>query len=371
MTMELRADRFGESITVFGRTLFDRNEGIIFFNWTGAGFELTFRGTKVEAVLDGRTDFYPTEGENVPWLAVFLDGARLPARIFDVQDGARAYTLFESPAPETHTVRVVKRSENTKGRVGIKSLSVAGDILQPKAPARRPRLEFVGDSITCGFGNETDETGMFKTALENGFKAYGAVAAELLDAEYHSICISGIPLCNSYNENFSIRLPDFSDFRPPRRAMEDYYAYTDRFQQEASGLTSGFEEWDFKKFRPDAIIVNLGTNDAFRCKASGNDPEEERHFEKRYREFLYLLRRLNGPGPVIGCTLGSMDYYLYDNILRAADAYKAETGDSRVFCCKFGGIFLWEEGIGALDHPSAKTHERMGKELACVLKNWI
>lgn len=369
--MELRADAFGENITFFGRTLFDRQEGIIHFNWTGSGFEITFRGAKVEAALAGSTDYYPTEGTNVPWLAVFLDGERLPVQITEVPDGVRSYILFESPAPETHTLRVLKRSENNKGRVGIRSLGVTGDILPPKLSARRPRLEFIGDSITCGFGNETDETGMFKTALENGFKAYSAVAAELLDADYNSICISGIPLCNSYNENFSIKLPDFSDFRPPRRAMEDYYAYTDRFGQEASGLTSGFEEWDFNKFLPDAIIVNLGTNDAFRCKASGNDPEEERHFERRYKEFIYLLRRLNGPGPVIGCTLGSMDYYLYDNILRAADAYRSETGDTRIFCFKFGGMFIWEEGSGALGHPSVKTHERMGKELADVLKKWV
>lgn len=371
MTMELRADVFGERVTFFGRTLFDRHENAIFFNWTGAGFELTFHGTKVAAVLDGRTDFYPTEGTNIPWLAVFMDGARTPSRIFDVPEGARSYTIFESPTPETHTIRVVKRSENSKGRVSIRSLSIAGDLLPTPARARRPRLEFIGDSITCGFGNETDETGMFKTALENGFLAYGAVAAELLDAEYHSICISGIPLCNSYNENFTIKLPDFSDFKPPRRAMEDYYAYTDRFQQEASGVTSGFEEWDFKRFQPDAIVINLGTNDAFRSKASGGDPEEERHFEKRYKEFLHLVRRLNGAGPVIVCTLGSMDYFLYDNILRAADAYRAETVDTRIFCYKFGGIFLWEEGIGALDHPSVKTHARMGKELAGVLRKWI
>lgn len=369
--MELQADVFGENVTFIGRTFFDRDENAMFFNWTGAGFELTFRGTKVGAVLEGRADYFPTEGTNIPWLAVFLDDARTPTRIFDVQDGARLYTFFESPEPETHTLRVVKRSENTKGRVCIRSLEVEGDLLPPKVRPGKTRLEFIGDSITCGYGNETDETGLFKTALENGFRTYSAVTAALLNAEYHSICISGIPLCNSYDEDFTISLPEFSDFRPTRRAMEDYYAYTDRFQQEMSGVASGFEEWDFTRFQPDAIVVNLGTNDSFRVKASGNDPQEERHFEQRYKEFLHQLRRLNGLGPVIACTLGSMDYYLYDNILRAVDAYKAETGDDRIFCYKFGALFLWGEGIGALDHPSIKTHERMGKELAEALKKWI
>ncbi len=370
--MELSADVLIEKISFLGRTIVHTETNAVFFNWTGSGFEMTFSGTKVEIELEGRADYYPTEGTNLPWIAVLIDGSSEPSKILEVAVGTNTYTIFESDTKEIHTIRVVKRSENAKGRVGMRRIVVAGEIV-PTPPAKpRRRLEFIGDSITCGFGIETGENkGIFSTSLENGLKTYSAIAADILGADYHSICISGIPLCGSYNKNFRIVLPDFPDFHPPMRTMEDYYAYTDRFHQEACGLNDGFETWDFGRFRPDAIIVNLGTNDAFRVKASGNDPEEERHFEGRYKEFLYMLRRFNGMQPVIGCTLGPMDYYLYDNILRAAQTYQAKTGDERIFCYKFGGIFLWDEGIGALDHPSLKTHERMGKELAEVLRKWL
>jgi hypothetical protein len=58
-----------------------------------------------------------------------------------------------------------------------------------------------------------------------------------------------------------------------------------------------------------------------------------------------------------------MDYYLYDNILKAAEEFKRETGDERIFCYKFCGIFPLDEGYGAQDHPSVKTHQKMGREL--------
>jgi hypothetical protein len=369
--MELKADILADRLTFFGRTFTDKESGTVFFNWSGSGFEMAFCGSRVQIELDGRADCYPTEGTNQPWLAVLADDSSVPTKVFEVAEGVGTYTIFESRNVETHTVRVVKRSENTKGRVGIRRIMLEGELLP--APRRLPhrRLEFIGDSITCGFGNETDGSNLFSTSLEDGLYTYAAIAAKRLDAEYHSLCISGIPLCNSYDESFRIVLPDFPDFQPPRRAMEDYYAYTDRFQQECDGLDSGFEKWDFGRFIPDAVIINLGTNDAFRVKASGNDPTEETHFEQRYIEFLNTLRRLNGNWPAIICTLGPMDYYLYDNILRAVDTFKNETGDRRIFCFKYGGIFQWAEGIGALDHPSAITHERMGRELANMLEKWI
>lgn len=370
--MECRLDALQENIAFFGRTFFDKEKNARFFNWTGSGFEMTFRGKKVEIELVGQADCYPTEGTNLPWIAVMIDGLPESLSSVEVVEGTKSYTIFESLENETHTIKVIKRSENSKGRVGIKKVNIAGEILPTRLSTPRCHLEFIGDLITCGFGNETGaNNSIFSTSLENGLKTYSAVTADLLQADYHSVCISGIPLCSSYDEKFRIVLPEFPDFEAPSRAMEAYYAYTDRFHQEAGGIQSGFEEWDFDHFKPDAIIINLGTNDAFRIKASGNDPEEERHFEKQYKEFLFTLRRLNGEQPVIGCTLGSMDYYLYDNILRAANAYKMESGDERIFCFKFGGIFLWDEGIGALDHPSVKTHQRMGKELAQVLKKWL
>jgi hypothetical protein len=35
---------------------------------------------------------------------------------------------------------------------------------------------------------------------------------------------------------------------------------------------------------------------------------------------------------------------------------------------KFGKTRMWTEGMGADGHPSLKTHERMGHELAAALR---
>ncbi len=370
--MEHRIQSQGDRLAFFGRTLYDDSQQAMFFNWTGSGFAFAFCGSSVSMQTVAFSGQYPGEGENLPWIAVFVDDQQEPLQILKVQEGEHRYTLFESETAETHTVRVVKRSENSKGRIGIKAITVDGELMPYQAPQPKIKLEFVGDSITCGFGNDmTADERVFDAAKENGLTAYPAVAAELLGASYHSIGVSGIPLCWAADPHYKLLLPEYPDFSPPIRTMEDYYRYTDRNHQEAMGMQDAFEPWDFKRFQPDAIIVNLGTNDGFRLRVSGCKPEDEAHFGKRYQAFLTQLRQWNGPGPVIACTLGSMDYYLYDVIVNAVAEYQRQTGDARVFCMKFAPIDPWGEGYGGLGHPNTKTQIRMGQELAEALRPWL
>lgn len=370
--MEIAAKDFGDKIRFFGRTLYDEKQDAVFFNWSCAGFTFTYTGTQVEIDVVAFEDQYPGEGQNLPWMAIFVDEEAEPRRIFSLAEGEGRYVLLHTETPQTHTLRVVKRSENSKGRAGLKRVLVEGEITHIPPEIGGKKIEFIGDSITCGFGGEMSaDTAVFSTKEENGLESYAAIAADLLEAAYHCVCISGIPLCWAADKNYRIVLPEYPEYATSARTMTGYYEYADRFHEEAGGMTEGFTPWDFERFKPDAIVVNLGTNDAFRMRVSGNDPREEKHFKYQYIAFLHTLRRCNGPQAVIACTLGSMDYFLYDTIEKAMAEYKQDTRDERVFCMKFGAIDPWGEKIGGLGHPSAQTHLRMGHELARALKKWL
>jgi hypothetical protein len=360
------------TITFFGRTLYDAPLQAMFFNWTASGFMLAFKGTQVDVETVAFSETYPGEGPNLPYISVFLDGQPMPLHTLRVEEGVQRLQLYAGDQPQAHTLRVVKRSENSKGRLGLKSVRVEGQLTAASPRQSTLKLEFIGDSITCGFGNDMAvEDTIFNVAKENAFTAYPAVTAELLGADYQCVCISGIPLCWAVDPEYRIHLPEFDGFTPPVRTMEDYYAFTDRNHQESVGMCEAFTPWDFQCFRPDAIIVNLGTNDSFRLRVSGCMPVEEAHFTNRYVAFLHQLRRLNGAGPVLACIMGSMDYYLYDAIEKAVAQYRNETGDSRVFCMKFAPIDPWGEGFGGLGHPNSKTQIRMGHEMAETLRPWL
>jgi lysophospholipase L1-like esterase len=152
--------------------------------------------------------------------------------------------------------------------------------------------------------------------------------------------------------------------------MESIYRNTDRLLEKERGL-SGIHAQGFASNPSDAVVINLGTNDANEVKMRGFTKESIERFERRYEAFIEQVRALNGPDTLILCTLGPMDYYLYDNIRDTVDSYIRRTGDRRVRCRKFGGIIPFTEGIGADTHPSAATHERMGRELAEMLREYL
>lgn len=360
------------NVLFFGRTFEDTARDAIFFNWTGAGFALTFEGTRLDVELVASETVFLPEGIHWPWVSVYMDGADAPIKEFCVEKLSGTYTLFQSENCERHTIRVVKRSENDKGKLGLAAIALEGKLLPVDCPAFKYRIEFIGDSITCGFGNAAmGRDDRFHVACEDGPKSFPALTAKLVHAQYHSVCISGISLCRPLDPEFRLVSPDIPDVILPVRGMEDYYIYTDRLHEERQGKADGFQEWSFSSFCPDAIVINLGTNDSFRIKAAADKQCEEAHFESSYSAFLSSIRKYNGSKPVIACTLGPMDYYLYDNIQRAAGKYQEETRDERVFCFKFGGIFPWREGYGGGDHPSVATHRRMAEELAYELKRWL
>jgi lysophospholipase L1-like esterase len=222
-----------------------------------------------------------------------------------------------------------------------------GTLLAPP-PAPERRLEIVGDSITCGYGNEgADENCTFSPETENHYLSYGAIAARNLGAELNTIAWSGKGVvCNYGDEAASCTNP-----------LPTYY---DRTLPKNAG-----SRWDFSAFQPDAVIINLGTNDF-----STNDDPTRSEFEQGYQSFLQHIRSKN-PDAFILCTNGPM---LTGTDLSTARTYietvvKAlnDAGDARI------GTFRMdpqdrENGLGCDWHPSLTTHEIMAAELELALK---
>ncbi len=346
-------------VKAHGRTRYIAGRDALFFNWTCSGFTVTFTGTVLRAkilALGDRTPFPPDSPADLPVIAlVGEDGETLSAR-FPLAEGENELELFSGRDGE-HTVRLVKLSENMRGKAALLSLETDGSILPAKYTEKKLKIEFVGDSITCGFGNEAPgRDSLFNTGEENGWFTFGAVAARELNAEFNMISVSGI----------ATGAPKYPLF--PGKNMEDVYEFTDVYCDERLG--SAPERWDFSD-KKDIVIINLGTNDSARIwsyQELSRADEEAEQFSARYKAFLEMIRRNNGPDAFLVCTLGPLDYFLYDRIEKAVADYRSGTGDERITAFKLIGVNLMTEGFGAVSHPSAKTQLRMGKELAARLR---
>ena len=260
----------------------------------------------------------------------------------------KTVSLFSGDSARLAKVKVIHLSEANNGAVGVSAIKVNSDVKAPVNPTPESdlRIEFIGDSITCGYGveGETAYEG-FKTTTENFMKSYAYLTAQKLGAEYSAVCYSGHGIISGYSNDGTINADSLV---PP------YY-------EQYSKKSDYSEKWDFENAPNDVVVINLGTNDSSYIKG---DTERSETYAEQYAEFLKTVRSCN-PDAYIICTLGTMGgEELYPYIQKAIEQFQSETGDERITSYLSTVQDFNADGVGSDWHPSAKTQQKSAYVLA-------
>ena len=341
-------------IRVMGRTVTDGGMLWLASSLSEAGFMV--RGAKELAlVLQADDTVSHPECENIrPRYAVRLDGEKIADACMAARE--ETVTVFRNEGPRDAEVRLVKLSECTQSLMALKEIRTDGEIMPLKDLPRK--IEFIGDSITCGYGVEAASgEEPFSTATENAEKSYAGIIAEKLGLDRILTAFSGHGIVSGYTDNPAV--PNLTELAPP---------YYDKVGRNAYVLPSGRTvteiPWDFSAWQPDDIIVNLGTNDLSWCMEY---PERKAEYQRMYTAFLKTVRK-NNPHARMLCILGFMGEGLNGHMQAAVRDYVAETGDENIRAVSLKEQDGAKNGFGANYHPSEKTQmefaETVMKELA-------
>lgn len=294
------------------------------FDWPASGVRVRLRGTALALVLDesGHDD-----------LAVRVDEGETP-QVYTLHTGRNEVRVHLGGGE--HVVTVQKRTEARGGHFVVASAVAEQGELLP-APVR-PRIEFVGDSISAGFGVEpTGPNGecTFVPREENALGTYAATLARARGADA-TILAASSKTTREMATFFERAWP--SEHAPP-------FAF---------GAP------------PAAVVLLVGTNDFFH-----REPDQGT-FVHDYRTLLARIRAHYGAVPVVA-TLSPMlsDAYpagarhrtLGRKYLQAALKKARAAGDQNLYTLELDEPTP-EEGLGCSSHPSAATHARMAATLA-------
>jgi hypothetical protein len=200
-------------------------------------------------------------------------------------------------------------------------------------------------------GRNGDE---FSTETEDIRYAYPAYTAASLDADYQVVAWSGIGIISRWVE-------PTADVPCTDILMPELYRYTDLATDHCLGRTP--VRWNFGDFRPQTVVIYLGTNDASYTRSI---PERCDFFSAAYRKFLLFVRQQN-PAAYIICIMGSITQELCETERTAVSRFSAETGDRRI--C-FLPLPLQDptDGIGTAGHPSAVTQQKIAAQLVTFIR---
>lgn len=340
-----------KNVKQLGRTYFKDN--VLWLAFSGTGVDFDYTGKDLDITVVGDMAAFGAE-ENQARVAVYVDGERVIDQM--VNEGEMKLDVFQSDEAKTVNVKVIKLSETAMSCCGLKPVELGeGETMAPAA-AKTHRIEFIGDSITCGYGvDDEDRDHHFSTTTEDCTKAYAYKTAQKLDADYSLVSISGYGIISGYSGDGK---------KVPEQTIPQYYDKLGFSWGGAFGEEKPSDiEWDFSKFEPEVVVINLGTNDASYAKKKDSKQE----YTDGYVAFLKQIREKN-PNARIYMTLGIMGQDLNSNMKQAYLDYTKETGDENVAFLDFPIQNGNEDGYAADWHPTEATHEKSSEVLVAKIK---
>ncbi len=251
--------------------------------WPGTSLTLRFRGTNISAIFK--------DSDTADYYNVIIDDNT----IFKIHTDTlkHTYPLASGLSKGKHKVELFKRTEWDKGKTLFYGFEASGKIkiLKPDNPPKR-KIEFYGNSITCGYAME-DSSGKDSPHgyFENNYRSYAAITARYFHAQYSCVSKSGIGIMLSW---FPLIMPEMYDRLDP---------------------TDSSSRWDFTKFTPDIVVINVFQNDSWIIKMPdhpqfknrfGDKAPDETFIIASHKNFVQSIRN-KYPFANIICALGNMD----------------------------------------------------------------
>lgn len=323
-------------IQYIGRISF-RNPEAPLFTFPGVQIRAAFTGTSLKMMAKPKSGYFMAE----------IDGSKA----FKVGFNAERDSVVSLAAalPEgKHSVRLMYVTEGYDRRGEFRGFILDEGCQLVDAPALpERRIEFIGNSITCGYGVEDlRREDHFLDETCNHYYTYANRTAQALGAVHQVVARSGIGVYRCYDG------PVTGD----SINMNTEYPHTLLYDKS--------ELWDFSRFTPQLVCINLGTNDT---STKGADPKLLR---QGYRNLLAQVRSHYPEAKIVMLSGSMMSGKQLKQAQEAMDDVVAELhkkGDKEIYRFDFTPID-GSLGYGADWHPSMQRQARMAEELVPYLR---
>lgn len=299
-------------------------------------------GVYITASFEGSTcDIVVTDevlgGNNHNYLEVVVDGQRTRLKLTGRENTIR---VAENLPAKRHTLVVCKDTEAGIGYLEFIGVKCARLLPPLSKPTRK--MEFIGNSITCGTGSDESVVPCGKGQWHdqhNAYLAYGPLVARALNAQWQLTAVSGIGLVRSCCD-MGIVMPEVFD----------------KINQRANALA-----WDFQRYQPDVVTITLGQNDGV---------QDSTKFCGAYVAFLKTVRSKYPKAHIVCLTSPMADAKLtavLQRYLTGVVSVVQASGDKAV--SKF--FYTRRYHSGCDNHPDLAEHQLIANELGAYLTSTL
>lgn len=291
--------------------------------------------------------------EHHNYVALVLDGKYI-GKLRIEKGAAQSFPIKITSNKKIHNLTIYKNTEAQSGNILFAGTTAK---LTSITSEKKKKIEFIGDSITCGAASDDSDIPCDKGEYmdhHNSYYAYGPVAAREIDVDYLMSCVSGIGMYRNWND-------ENKDEAIMPEVYENLYLTKDNSKP----------KYDFA-FQPNIISIALGTNDF-----SGGDGKKERlpfnaeKYVSNYINFIKMLYKHNPKAQIVitnsPMVNGEKAIVFEDCLNKIKTAFTTDKMHKSILIFKFKSM----TPKGCLGHPDVADQKVMANQYAPFLKKLL
>lgn len=324
-----------------GRVDFTNNKKPL-FAYANTTIRTKFQGTSVSMLLNQYAGASFSENS---FYAIVDNGA--PLKII-ASVGKTNYLIADKLDNTTHSLEIIKITEGYCGQCEFIGLILdKGKVLEMPDALPALRIEYYGASSTGGYGIE----GGARPASDNSYKADPAVCARKLNAQLNVVSLSGFGMAIGWSVTSVIG------------------TIWDKTIPVLTNLAPANNTWDFSRYTPDVVVLELGTND-YNAPGGLKTTLTVEQYKSVYKDFISKLR-VKYPNAKIVCTNSYMlpdpGFAIISNAVQSAVSEVVTSGDKKIYYYGFSKMI----GGGYNGHPGVTDGTNNGLAMAAFIKDSV
>ncbi|MBR3969175.1 MAG: hypothetical protein IKJ93_06270 [Clostridia bacterium] len=307
---------------------------------TSDGISLGMSASAIEFNTDSTSLFVEADCAPDVFYSVVVDDKLVQKR--EVTTKGTNYIFIRGLAVGEHNIKIIRDCEGrTDKYFTVKSLQLDGGNLLPK-DADKTLIEFLGDSLTSGYGNLVLDGTLDPQELKNqsAMLAYPYLVADKLGLDYRIVSQNGIAL----------------DKRDGYVAFPEYYN-TENYHLDKTKKYASSNPQDV-----DIVVVNIGANDMGAGLYDTKNIESVRAYEKKYAELITTIGYRKNAKIIFVSGVWYKDPAIADG--GVAKELKLR-GYNNVYALQF--VTPYQSGGGG--HPSKKEHVEIADKIIKFFKD--
>ncbi|KRB57749.1 SGNH/GDSL hydrolase family protein [Flavobacterium sp. Root186] len=324
-----------------------QNDQVILIG-TASSISFNFTGNECSISLQS-VDSY----EHHNYVSLVLDGKYI-GKIRIEKGAVQSFPIKVTSKKKEHHLEIYKNTEAQSGNILFAGTTAKLTSISSK---KKKKIEFIGDSITCGAASDPSDIPCDKGEYmdhHNSYYAYGPTLSRAIGVDYLMSCVSGIGIYRNWNDE-----------------NKDEAIMPDIYQNLYLTKDPSKPKYDFA-FQPDIISIALGTNDF-----SGGDGKKERlpfnpeKYVSNYINFINMLYEHNPNvqivitnSPMVG---GERAVVFEDCLNKVKNAFAEDKTHKPIQIFKFKPM----TPKGCSGHPDVADHKILADEYGPFLKKLL